>query len=125
MLKPPVDDSALRTRTTAGTGAGSVGLFRRRTGLGDFPVSDVVIQFPVRAGAESQLFGSYLAEFMVRCSDDAEQFAADSDAPYLMVRSDPMQDVEVKVLTFQQTSAAQAFSQGWALAKTRQAAGGR
>ena len=88
-------------------------------------MSDVVIQFPVRPGAESRMFGLYLAQFMESCSDDAEQCAADSDAPYLMVRSDPLQDVEVKVLTFQQTTAAQAFSQGWALAKTRQAAGGR
>ena len=88
-------------------------------------MSDVVIQFPVRPGEESQLFGVFLAEFMESCFDDAEQCAADSDAPYLMVRSDPLKDVEVKVLTFQQTTAAQAFSQGWALAKTRQAAGGR
>ncbi len=88
-------------------------------------MSDVVIQFPVRPGEESQLFGVYLAEFMEGCANDAEQCAADSDAPYLMVRTDPMQDVEVKVLTFQQTSAAQAFSQGWALAKTRRRANGR
>ena len=82
-------------------------------------MSDVVIQFPVRTGEESQLFGAYLAEFMELSLDEAERCAADADAPYLMVRSDPMLDVEVKVLTFQETSAAQAFSSGWARARTR------
>ncbi len=38
-----------------------------------------------------------------------------------MVRSDPLQDVEVKVLTFQQPGAAQAFSNGWARARNRMA----
>jgi len=43
--------------------------------------------------------------------------AADSDAPYLMVRSDPMADLEMKVLIFQERSAATAFSEGWARAR--------
>ena len=87
-------------------------------------VSDVVIQFPVRRGEEAQLFGAYLSEFMERRTDEAERCAADSDAPYLMIRSDPFTDVEFKVLTFQQQSAAQAFSTGWAIARTRRAAAG-
>jgi hypothetical protein len=85
-------------------------------------MSDVVIQLPVQPGEEALLFGAYLAEFMESCSDEAERCAADSDAPYLMVRSDPMPDMEVKVLTFQQRSAAQAFCSGWAMARTRIAA---
>ena len=86
-------------------------------------MSDVVIQFPVREGAESQLFGTYLSEFMAGLMDEIELMAIDSDAPFVMVRSDPLKDVEVKVLTFQQTSAAQAFSHGWAQARSRAAAG--
>jgi hypothetical protein len=85
-------------------------------------LSDVVIQFPVQSGEEAQLFGAYLAEFMEGLSDAAERWAADGDAPYLMVRSDPMQDVEVKVLTFQHPGAAQAFCSGWARARSRAAA---
>ena len=84
-------------------------------------MSDVVIQFPVRVGEEAQLFGTYLSEFMAGLIEEIERMAADSDAPYLMVSSDPLQDVEVKVLTFQQPSAAQAFSSGWAQARTRMA----
>jgi len=80
-------------------------------------LSDVVIQFPIQRGEESQLFGAYLAEFMESRSDEAERCAQDADAPFLMVRSDPLQDLEVKVLTFQQPSAAQDFCSGWALAK--------
>lgn len=82
-------------------------------------MSDVVVQFPVQTGEEAQLFGAYLAEFMEGVSDEADRWAADGDAPYLMVRSDPMQDVEVKVLTFQHPSAAQAFCSGWAEARSR------
>ena len=86
-------------------------------------MSDVVIQFPVREGAEAQLFGTYLSEFMAGLIDEIETMSLDSDAPFIMVRSDPLKDVEVKVLTFQQTSAAQAFSHGWAQARMRGAAG--
>ncbi len=88
-------------------------------------MSDVVIQFPVRRGEESQLFGAYLAEFMESRSDEAERCAADADAPYLMIRSDPLQDVDVKVVTFQQDSVAKDFCSGWAQARTRMVAGGR
>ena len=87
-------------------------------------MSDVVVEFPVRPGEEAQLFGAYLSQFMESRSCEAEQCAADSDAPFLMIRSDPLQDVDVKVLTFQQRSAAQAFCSGWALAKTRKRANG-
>ena len=87
-------------------------------------MSDVVIQFPVRSGREAQLFGVYLAEFMEGLSDDAERWAADSDAPYVMVRSDPIQNAEVKVLTFQHQSAARAFCSGWARARRRAAVAG-
>jgi len=84
-------------------------------------VSDVVIQFPVQLGEEAQLFGAYLAEFMESLIKEVDRWA-DGDAPFLMVRSDPLQDVEVKVLTFQHSSAAQAFSSGWAEARTRMGA---
>ena len=87
-------------------------------------MSDVVIELPVRIGEEAQLFGAYLSQFMERLLGDAEQWA-DGDAPYLMVCSNPVRDMELKVLTFQQHSAAQAFSAGWAMAKRVRAANGR
>ena len=74
-------------------------------------MSDVIVQFPVRAGKEAQLFGTYLSAFMERLSKNPALAAA--DAPWLMVRSDPLQDVDVKVLTFQETSAASDFTSGW------------
>ena len=86
-------------------------------------MSDVVIQFPVRVGEEAQLFGAYLTEFMAGLMDEIERLGADSDAPFVMVRSDPLKDVEFKVLTFQLPSAAQAFTNGWARARTRMAVG--
>ncbi len=89
----------------------------------DAVMSDVVVQLPVQAGEEAQLFGAYLAEFMESLSTEAEEFAEESDAPYLMIRSDPLQDVEFKVLTFQKRSAAQAFCSGWAQARRRTSVG--
>ena len=73
-------------------------------------MGDVVIKLPVRAGEEAELFGAYLDRFMESRSDEAERLAPDSDAPYLMVHSDPLAEVEVKVLTFQVRSVAQEFS---------------
>lgn len=81
-------------------------------------LSDVVIQFPVQHGEEAQLFGAYLAEFMESLMREVDRWV-DGEAPILMVRSDPLQDVEVKVLTFQHQGAAQAFSSGWAEARMR------
>lgn len=75
-------------------------------------MTDVVIELPVQRGEEAQLFGAYLAEFMESLTREVDRLM-DGDAPFLMMRSDPLQDVEVKVLTFQHMSAAQAFSSGW------------
>jgi hypothetical protein len=80
-------------------------------------MTDVVIRFPVRDGEEAALFGDYLNRFIQNSSSAAAMQAADSDAPYLMVRSDPMADLEMKVLIFQERSAAAAFSSGWAAAR--------
>jgi hypothetical protein len=82
-------------------------------------VSEVVLEFPVRPGEEAQLFGAYLIKFMESRSCEAEQCAEDADGPFLMVRSDPLQDVDVKVLTFQESSIAQAFCSGWNSLRTR------
>ena len=95
-----------------------MGLHKRSAGCGDVVLSDVVIEFPVRTGREAQLFGAYLAEFMESRTDEAERCAEEADAPFLMVRSDPFQDLELKVLTFQQQAAAQAFSSGWTRLRT-------
>ena len=78
---------------------------------------DVVVTLPIRSGEEAQLFGSYLNGFMESRSFEAERMAEFSDAPYLMMRSDPGLEQEVKILTFQERSVASDFSKGWA--KTR------
>lgn len=75
---------------------------------------DVVVRLNVEAGEEAQLFGVYLNRFMESHSFEADRFA---DAPYLMIHTDPLGEVEVKVLTFQQRTAAQAFTAGWTQAR--------
>ena len=82
-------------------------------------MSDVVIELPVSLGDEAQAFGSYLSRFMESRSAEAERCAASADAPWFMMRSDPLHDRELKVLTFQQACAAQAFSSGWARVRDR------
>lgn len=80
-------------------------------------MSDVVVKLPVRDGEEAQLFGDYLSRFLQSRDEEAELWAANSDAPYVMVHSDPLTDLEMKVVTFQERHAAAAFSQGWAEAQ--------
>lgn len=77
-------------------------------------MSDAAIELPVRLGAEAAAFATYLSTFLNSRAAEAEQQAADSDAPYLMLRSDPLLDRELKVLIFQSAAIAQAFSRGWA-----------
>jgi hypothetical protein len=81
-------------------------------------MSDVVVKLPVRDGEEAQLFGDYLSRFLHSRDHDAELWAANSDAPYVIIHSDPLTDVEMKVITFQERAAAADFSQGWAEART-------
>jgi len=80
-------------------------------------MADVVLKLPIREGEEAQLFGSYLNRFMESRSSEAERMAPFSDAPYLMIRSDPGLTEDMKVLIFQERSAASAFSSGWAKAR--------
>ena len=80
-------------------------------------MTDVVVKLPVRDGAEARLFGDYLSRFLESQGQDAEFWAANSDAPYVMIHSDPLTDVEMKVITFQERRAAAAFSRGWAEAR--------
>lgn len=77
-------------------------------------MADVIVQLPIAIGEESDAFGSFLNRFMEARADEADRAAATADAPYLMIRSDPAPDRELKVLIFQDRGAAQAFSTGWA-----------
>lgn len=81
-------------------------------------MSDVVVKLPVRNSEEAQLFGDYLSRFLQNCDKEAQRWAANSDAPYVMVHSDPLTDLEMKVVTFQERRTAAAFFQGWAEACT-------
>jgi hypothetical protein len=80
-------------------------------------MSDVVVELPVRNAEEAQLFGDYLSRFLHSPDHEAESWAANNDAPYVMIHSDPRSDLEMKVVTFQERRAAAAFSEGWAMAR--------
>jgi hypothetical protein len=80
-------------------------------------MGEVVVKLPIHEGAEAQLFDHVLNTFIESCGPGAEQWAVDSDAPYLMVHSEPQPDVDLKVLTFQEPQAANDFSREWDAAR--------
>lgn len=81
-------------------------------------MSDFVLTLPIKIGEEAQRFGRYLTRFMESRSFEADRLASLSDAPFLMIRSDPGDGEEIKTLTFQERSLASAFSTGWAVARS-------
>jgi hypothetical protein len=81
-------------------------------------MTDVVLELPV-ASAEDHLFGAYVTRFMESRANDVERCAADADAPYLMIRTDPAVGDNVRILIFQEHGAARDFSTGWARARAR------
>jgi hypothetical protein len=78
-------------------------------------MSDIVIELPVAMGPEADLFGQYFQRFVDKAFIAAA--TGDAEAPMLMLRSDPLQDREVKVVIFQEPDVADAFTQGWALVR--------
>jgi hypothetical protein len=82
-------------------------------------MADVVVTLPIQIGEESTLFGRYLNTFMESRSFEADEMAQTCDAPFMMVRSDPGDGEEIKVLIFQQTEMASDFSTGWAQTRRR------
>ncbi len=82
-------------------------------------MADVVVTLPIQIGEESTLFGRYLNTFMETRSFEADELAQTCDAPFMMVRSDPGDGQEIKVLIFQHTEMASEFSTGWAQTRRR------
>ncbi len=80
-------------------------------------MSDVVVELAVSTGAEADLFGAYFQRFVDRAFIQA--MTTDTDAPMLMLHSDPLRDHEVKVVIFQERDAADAFASGWALVRAK------
>ena len=76
-------------------------------------MTDVVLKLPIQPGEEALRFGRYLTRFMEGLSGDVERQASESDAPFLMIRADLAAGEEAKILIFQETSTANAFSAGW------------
>jgi hypothetical protein len=78
-------------------------------------MSDIVMELPVATGPEADLFGQYFQRFVDKAFIRA--VTSDEEAPMLMLRSDPLQDREVKVVIFQEPDMADAFAKGWALVR--------
>ena len=83
-------------------------------------MAEVVLQLPV-AASEDLMFGRFLDRFMASRSREVERMADSSDAPYVMIHTDPALGDTVRIVTFQESAAATAFSSGWAQARARSA----
>jgi len=82
-------------------------------------MTEVVLQLRVDV-TEDLLFGRYLQRFIQSRSTEVERLAASSDAPYVMIHTDPALGEKVRIVTFQEAGAANAFSSGWDAARARQ-----
>ena len=84
-------------------------------------MTDIVLTVPVCDGEEDRLFGRFLDRFIEAASAAlaAGDGDAGSDAPLLMVRSDPLPGGAIKQVIFQEPGTADAFSRGWSRALTR------
>jgi hypothetical protein len=78
-------------------------------------MTDIVLTVPVADGEEDRLFGRFLDRFIEMAATGLMGDAPDdaSDAPLLMVRSDPRPGGAVKQVIFQEPAAADAISRGW------------
>lgn len=81
-------------------------------------MTDVVLTLPIQEGDEARLFVSYLQDYMHALETDATLMSPDSEAPFLMVHSNPSSAGEIKVITFQETHLASEFSVGWDRARS-------
>lgn len=81
-------------------------------------MSDIVLKLPIQPGLEAQVFGTYLNEFMTRGSRWADRLALDAEAPFVMIRADPVAGEAAKVLIFQEGRIASAFYSGWTRRRT-------
>jgi len=79
-------------------------------------MTDIVLTVPVCDGEEDRLFGRFLDRFIEAASAALAAGGGDdsgSDAPLVMVRSDPLPGGAIKKVIFQEPGTADAFSQGW------------
>lgn len=79
-------------------------------------MAEVVLQLPVEIN-EDLLFGRFLDRFIEARASDVDRLSTTSDAPYVMIHSDPNLGDSVRVITFQEAAAANDFSSGWARAR--------
>lgn len=74
-------------------------------------MAETVLALAIADETRAELFESYLCAFVQAREAEALAWAERADAPYLIVRSDPVR--ARKVIIFQDPEAAQAFRQGW------------
>lgn len=80
-------------------------------------MSDIVVRLEMRDAADADAFGDYLKRFVADLAGQTTRSFAPLDAPPLMVRSEPLRDAELRVVTFQAPQDASAFARGWRRAR--------
>ena len=75
-------------------------------------MADVVLKFRLTDAAEADAFGAYVFDFVENRMAGGERAAA-ADAPYIMIRSEPLPEAELRTVVFEEAGFAALFTDGW------------
>lgn len=76
-------------------------------------MTDIVVRCELKDDAEQAAFGAYLSRFIESLAEEMARIADRLEAPFLMVRSEPQVQGDLRVITFQEPGAARDFAAGW------------
>lgn len=74
---------------------------------------DVVLKMTLRTLEEGEAFAGFLTRFLDGCGEAMDRLTAPTEAPFMMVTSEPAGDSDLRTVTFQEPALAAAFSKGW------------
>jgi hypothetical protein len=80
-------------------------------------VGDVVLKMSLRTLEEADAFSGFLTRFLGACGEAVDHLAAPSEAPFVMVTTEPGPETDLRTVTFQEPDLAAAFARGWDCAR--------
>ena len=74
---------------------------------------DIVLKLSLRTLEEAEAFTAFLNRFVATCLDAVERVTAPAEPPFLMVTSEPQDEADLRIVTFDQPALAASFASGW------------
>jgi hypothetical protein len=90
-----------------------VGLAQGRRGTGAVHTDEVVLRMTLRTLEEAEVFSRVLTRFLETCVTAVDRLVSPTEAPFVMVTSEPIGALDVRTLTFVEPAMAQAFASAW------------